>query len=335
MPSLPSRLLFRLRQDFRLSIITVFGACAVLAVAPFAVLRFAQDQWVAGLVDSAVVLGIIGPVLYAWRGGNIESAGLFIAIVTTLGELMIIAVAGLAGLFWLYPTLLGHFFLVKPRSAIAIALLAIVAIQFHPVVSGLAMQRLTITATLLLLAAFAYIFALRTAMQRQALEDMATRDPLTGARNRRAMEEEVAIALNAHQRSSRPVALAVLDLDHFKTVNDRFGHEVGDRVLQEFVAVVRRSTRATDRLFRYGGEEFVLLMEHTDEIGLDRAFRNLLGRVRESLRAAPDAPVTVSIGAAVLRHGESREAWFARADAALYEAKNTGRDRWVVAPRED
>jgi diguanylate cyclase (GGDEF)-like protein len=125
------------------------------------------------------------------------------------------------------------------------------------------------------------------------------------------------------------VTLALLDLDHFKRVNDRHGHEAGDQLLRRFVDLVRRSTRATDRLFRFGGEEFVLLMEHTDEIGALRAFGNLQRHIHEELRAGGE-PVTVSMGAAVLRHGENRDAWFARADAALYRAKQDGRDRLVL-----
>ena len=193
--------------------------------------------------------------------------------------------------------------------------------------SGL--QRLTITATLILLSIFAYIFAQRTAMQRRTLEEIAALDPLTGAGNRRAMEDEVAVALNAHQRSSRPVTLMLLDLDHFKRVNDRLGHEAGDRLLCTFVALVRGATRATDRLYRFGGEEFVLLMEHTDEIGVERAFANLQRHLHAELLAGTE-PVTVSAGAAVLRHGETRDAWFARADSALYRAKQGGRDRLVL-----
>lgn len=86
-------------------------------------------------------------------------------------------------------------------------------------------------------------------------------------------------------------------------------------------------------MYRYGGEEFALLMEHTDEIAVGRAFANLRRRVHESLAAKGD-PVTVSAGAAVLRHGEGREAWFARADAALYRAKQGGRDRLELDGRE-
>jgi diguanylate cyclase (GGDEF)-like protein len=322
-------LLDRLRADFRLSIITVFGACAVFAVAPFAALRFAQGQWMAGVVDTLVVLGIVVPGVYAWRGGNIEAAGLCTALITTGGTLLIVVLLGQTGVFWLFPILLANFFLVRPRYAGAIALAAVLLIQPQPEAFGSRGQRLTVTVTLLMTVLFAYIFALRTAMQRRALEQMAALDPLTGAGNRRAMEQEVAVALNAHQRSGRPVTLMVLDLDHFKHVNDRLGHEAGDRLLCTFVELVRRATRATDRLYRFGGEEFVLLMEHTDEIGADRAFGHLQRRIHAELRAGA-ARVTVSAGAAVLRHGETRDAWFARADAALYRAKQGGRDRIVV-----
>lgn len=334
MPRPFARLLFRLRQDFRLSIITVFGACAVVAITPFAVLRLVQGQWLAGLVDFGIVAGIVGAMVYAWRGGNLDVAGLCITATNTVGCLLIVALLGKTGVFWLFPTVLANFFVVRPRVAGAAALVAVALAQLQPEAYASTGQRLTVAATLLLVALFAYIFAVRTDMQRRALEEMAARDPLTGARNRRAMEEEMLIALNAHQRSSRPVALALLDLDHFKAVNDRHGHEVGDRVLRDFVRLVQQSTRATDRLFRYGGEEFVLLMEHTDEIALARAFANLRRRLREGLRVDGE-PVTVSAGGAVLRHGEGRDAWLARADAALYRAKQAGRDRLEIAPAAD
>lgn len=329
MPPYFARLLARLRKDFRLSIITVFGGVAVFAISPFAVVRFTQGEWLAGLVDTGIAIGIIVPTIYAWRGGRLDLAGLCISLTTTTGALLIAGIVGELGVLWLYPTLLSIFFIIHPRMAGLIVFLAIAVLQVLPDVFTSMTQRVTVTVTLLLVAFNALIFAFRTAQQRRALEETAALDPLTGARNRRAMEAEVAIALNAHQRTGRPVTLAILDLDHFKRINDRHGHEAGDRLLRTFVELVRRSTRATDRLFRFGGEEFVLLMEHTDEIGAARAFANLQRRIHDELRAGGE-PVTVSMGAAVLRHGEGRDAWFARADAALYRAKQDGRDRLVV-----
>lgn len=321
----------RMRQDFRLSIITAFGACAILAVSPFGVMHFLRGNLLISAIDAAIVLGIVGPTVYAWRGGNLELAALCIAVTNTLGCLLIVAVLGPTGLFWLFPTLLANAFLVPPHIATFAALLAIASVQFHPTAFASGAQQASVTATLLLVALFAYIFAKRADLQRQMLVELATQDALTGASNRRALEDELAIAINTFRRNGRPIALVMLDLDHFKRVNDRFGHEEGDRVLREFVRLMRASTRATDRLFRFGGEEFVLLMEHTDELRANHALAQVLDRLRGALQASDGSPITVSAGAAVLSHGEDRSQWLARADAALYQAKQGGRDRAIVA----
>ena len=331
MPLFVQRLLYRLRKDFQLSIITVFSLCAVVAISPFAVLRALQGQWFAAVVDAAIVLGIVGASIYAWRGGSREIAGLSITATNTAGCLLIVALLGPTGIYWLFPTLLANFFLVAPRYATAASLGAIALAQLQPEAFPTFADRTSITATLLLVCLFAYIFARRTEMQREALEELATRDPLTGARNRRAMDEELAIALEATGRGTRHPALLILDLDHFKAVNDRFGHDAGDRVLREFTRIVQGTTRASDRLFRFGGEEFVLLIEHADAQVVEGTFAKLRATLRESLRV-DDRPVTVSAGAALPRPGDEVETWLGRADAALYHAKQSGRDRLVLAP---
>lgn len=333
MPRIAPRLLQQLRADHRRAIIIVFGISAVLLILPFTVLRFWQGAWWTAALDLTAMVGIAMTTLYAWRGGDLARAGIAILILNTGGGLALVALLGPAGLFWLFPAVVSNFLLVSPKVAGAAAVLALVGVQLIPGAFDAPLHRLSVAATLILVAVFAYLFSLITAVQRQALEELATRDALTGALNRRAMDAEVAIAMNAHQRSGRPVTLMMLDLDHFKRVNDRYGHDVGDAVLRDFAAILQDATRGTDRVYRYGGEEFALLMEHTDEIAVGRAFANLRRRVHESLAAKGD-PVTVSAGAAVLRHGEGREAWFARADAALYRAKQGGRDRLELDGRE-
>ncbi len=331
MPPFVQRPLYRLRQDFQLSIITVFGVCAVVAILPFAVLRAVQGQWLAAIVDGAIVLGIVGAAAYAWRGGSRQVAGLSITATNTAGCLLIVGLLGPTGIYWLFPALLANFFLVAPRFATIAALLAIALAQLQPQAFPTFGDRISITATLLLVCLFAYIFARRTEMQRVALEDLATRDPLTGVRNRRAMDEELAIALQAARRGGRTPALVILDLDHFKAINDRFGHEAGDRVLRDFTRIVQESTRASDRLFRFGGEEFVLLIEHADARAVEGAFARLQAALRDGLVLGDDT-VTMSGGAALPVAGDEVEGWLGRADAALYKAKLAGRDRLVIAP---
>jgi diguanylate cyclase (GGDEF)-like protein len=176
----------------------------------------------------------------------------------------------------------------------------------------------------------AWILGNRTEAQRLQLEQLATRDALTGVHNRRALTEELALATEAFARGAPPAAIVVLDLDHFKRINDEFGHEAGDRVLVAFADCARAHVRSIDRLFRLGGEEFVLLLARAPASGLRPFTDTLRERVRASLRG-PDGPVTVSAGVAMLRTGEGWEAWLRRADAALYRAKAAGRDRTEVA----
>ncbi len=311
-----SALARRLRNDFQLSIISVFGAIGVLAILPFSLLRFAQGNWLAGGNDLLVALLITGAALYAWRSGKLERAVTLIAVCNVAGSLAVEVLLAKTGLYWLYVAMLANFFIVNRTTAAILALTGITLAQLIPGVFENPVQRASVITTQLLVALFAYLFAARTASQHQMLEALATLDPLTGARNRRALEQELGIALASATRHARPPALLLFDLDHFKQINDRFGHDVGDQVLREFVTLIRPHTRASDRLFRYGGEEFVLLLENTDSAGVQALFAKLQAQVHAHLRAHT-LPVTVSAGAALLRPGETREQWFARADAAL------------------
>ncbi|MBV8379198.1 MAG: GGDEF domain-containing protein [Paucibacter sp.] len=163
---------------------------------------------------------------------------------------------------------------------------------------------------------------------RQALSfsrHQAATDALTGLSNRRVLDELLATTGDA------PLALLMLDLDHFKEINDRHGHAAGDAVLREFAERVRSQLRPNDVCARWGGEEFVVLLPcatlaQACEVG---------ERLRQVVAAAPLADrieATVSIGAAASQPGETAEALLARADAAVYAAKNAGRNRVVSEP---
>ena len=162
-------------------------------------------------------------------------------------------------------------------------------------------------------------------------EELARVDALTGAVNRRTFfelaEEETLRAL----RNRRPFCIAVLDLDRFKSVNDRFGHPVGDRVLTTFAATVGACLRSTDKLGRYGGEEFVLLLPETPLAGGRVVVERIRTAVKEADWAAiaPGLELTVSIGIASFRRGETVGQLLERSDLALYVAKREGRDRTV------
>ena len=171
--------------------------------------------------------------------------------------------------------------------------------------------------------------ALRRNMER--LEEEARTDSLTGLGNRRDFETAFAWVAAKFRRDLQPFALAIIDLDHFKRVNDTYGHEVGDKVLLHVAGAISRHIRASDRLFRWGGEEFTMLMPGVD----DKAARMAAERVRMAVAAAPyrhkgtDIVITVSIGLCFGDNCKELDDAMTTADRNLYKAKRGGRDRVV------
>jgi diguanylate cyclase (GGDEF)-like protein len=151
-------------------------------------------------------------------------------------------------------------------------------------------------------------------------------DPLTGAFNRRHMDASLAIAAERARRSGADASVLLLDVDRFKSINDRLGHGAGDAVLRDLARLVRERARRLDALFRMGGEEFVLLLPDTRLAEAEGVAEWLRAHVAAHCRAGSER-VTVSIGVAQFAREEDAEGWLRRADAALYRAKRAGRDR--------
>ena len=319
----------RLRTDFRFAVLVLFCFAALLGIAPFVIYRFVHGETAVGAVDTAIVAALAATLGYAWRGGDVGRASHFIIAAATVGCLIVSHVAGLSGAFWSYAAIVAAFLLVPRGRALVAATVLIVLLAVDGTAFPTLLPRLMYIASAAVTCMFAFAFARHTALQREQLEILASRDPLTGAPNRRAMTRELHIAAEAFRRHRLPVALLVMDLDHFKRINDELGHEAGDSVLVDFARLVLSRCRAGDRLFRYGGEEFVLLLPGTDAGALRPLAEELRRAVAGGLRAAGRA-VTVSVGGAVLQPGEDNAHWLARADAAMYDAKHQGRDRVVV-----
>jgi diguanylate cyclase (GGDEF)-like protein len=155
-------------------------------------------------------------------------------------------------------------------------------------------------------------------------------DSLTGLGNRRQLQQAMANEINRARRTGGSLCAFMADLDHFKRVNDTFGHEVGDKVLAAFGDLLRQKTRSTEVAARIGGEEFVVLMPHTDLAeSLTTAERIRAATAAMRVKPMPDG-VTASFGVAKLAAGEDGDAFMLRIDKALYEAKHTGRNRVVA-----
>ncbi len=167
----------------------------------------------------------------------------------------------------------------------------------------------------------------RYTVDRRKLMKAASTDFLTGAWLRRYFFKVAASEMSQAERHKAPLSLLMVDIDRFKEVNDRFGHNTGDRVLVKLCNVIANSIREEDYFVRWGGEEFILLMPGLDADGALAMGERLKALVeRSNFDEVPQ--VTVSIGVALYRPGEDGiDSWVARADAAMYEAKNAGRNK--------
>jgi diguanylate cyclase (GGDEF)-like protein len=216
------------------------------------------------------------------------------------------------------------------KSAIAICIAAISVILFilYPSINNI--DFFTILMTLTLTSFFSYIIFSNYNKTNAKLALLATVDPLTLCGNRRALDSVLLDTLSAQRREKSCISLILLDLDHFKKINDTYSHATGDKVLVDLVQLMSRHTRALDSIFRYGGEEFILVPLKVDWVAAELMAEKLRKLVEEH-EFTDNIKITISIGVAQYKTEEAAESWIARADHALYKAKNAGRNQVVVS----
>jgi diguanylate cyclase (GGDEF)-like protein len=240
------------------------------------------------------------------------------------------ATQGIYGVLWSFPVVLLSFFVLPRRLANALSVVLLFAgmvLTWQPnevgttIRYGLALALSLVVINIML----GVLESLHARLLAQSLTD-----PLTGAGNRRQMDNSLAEVIERNRRSFAPAAALLIDIDHFKRINDRHGHEAGDEVLRSIVELVNDRRRKLDQIFRQGGEEFLLLLPDTragEAMGVAENLRKAI--MREPILR--DQPVTVSIGVGELHPGETCKDWMKRVDEALYAAKKDGRNRVAAA----
>ena len=182
---------------------------------------------------------------------------------------------------------------------------------------------------LLLLSLIIVILSVFIFKQNRRLNELSLVDPLTGLYNRRAFNPKIRNEIDQFERYGTPLTLLVIDVDYFKTINDTYGHDVGDNVLKEIANLIRDYVRKTDFCVRWGGEEFVVLATSTQQ---DKALimaQNLRVAI-ENHNFGIDQNVTISIGLTSLEEGDQLESFIRKADKALYRAKQSGRNQIII-----
>ena len=318
------------RLGLEQTFLVVQSVLAALAITPFGLWRLAHGDLAQAWIDLGLVLTMVALAVLGVFGRHLRVISLLFALVYTLGSAVVVYRVGPDALFWIFPAVVAVFFVVRAREAFVISLVGLCLNAALATRLTTGFETWTFVATNLLVCVFVYFFASRLRLDNNRLQAENTVDPLTRAGNRRLLDDMLAHAVNRTDR--HPHSVLMLDIDFFKTVNDRFGHVTGDMCLARLSAEVVGLLGKDEGWFRYGGEEFVLLVPAAEAGAVA-----LAERIRQHIAQAAlirEASITVSIGVAVHREGETAHEWLRRADDALYEAKNTGRNRVCVSKIE-
>ena len=306
----------------------------VIAVLPFAIIRLMHGEWMLLALDSTLIVGLAALGIFVWRTHRTRFASYAVSLMAIAAIIGTVYIKGPGQIYWAFPTVLIVFYLLQPNEAMVLNLLGLSTLLPKLIVPLPDEAMMTVFFTLAVTIAFSYAFSSRTSRQRRELMRLATKDPLTGADNRRALSEKLRDLFATHRRRPVKATMLMVDLDNFKCINDELGHGVGDRALMKLVGLIRQRIRETDSVYRVGGEEFLVIAEGTSNEAADTLGEDLRTLV-ESAKLVDGRPVTISVGIAELFANEDSDDWLRRADNALYAAKHSGRNRVVRARATD
>lgn len=319
-------------RDAERRVLIFIGAVVAAGLTPFAVIRFLEQDWGLATLDAATAAVNAAMCLHAHLSKRVHILRVGIAANTCVALIALLLLTGTDKAIWVFPTLTTVFYLQPPKraAAITVAMMAIVVSIIWDDMEPVELLTFLITTSGTYL--FSFAFSVKMHTQSKMLEQIATTDDLTGVGNRRALDEKLREVTRRLARDpAQKCTLAVFDIDHFKRINDEHGHAVGDGVLQQFATLIAGRIRATDSFYRFGGEEFVLVLDTVDVNDAHRFAEALSREVEKAEWSQKDLQVTVSSGITQYESGDTASSWLKRADAALYRAKDGGRNRCEVA----
>jgi diguanylate cyclase (GGDEF)-like protein len=316
----------------------LFTAAGLLALA---VLFLGVDESfdvpvLAGLAGGAEAVGITFMIAAAKLPASGLLGGLLLAVVMVSATVVASGEADTPfALLYIWVAVEAWYFL-RPRAAAALTAITLLASAVAMAVvaneqDNAATWWVMVVGTALAVAGLAAVLRLRGDRLVATLADAASLDPLTGLLNRRGFDQRAGREMARARRYNVPLAIVVADLDHFKALNDTFGHGTGDEALAAFGELCRANTRPDELVARVGGEEFALLLPNTDATGAVTTAERLRRAMHAHLTTPAGDAVTASFGvSAHPQHGTDVETLLGAADRALYVAKRRGRDRTVA-----
>ncbi|MFK7861744.1 MAG: GGDEF domain-containing protein [Granulosicoccus sp.] len=316
--------------DYRAKATKGVALAAVMLMLPFTIYALIGESYIVAFGGTYITAVLVINAQLVTRGRNHEPMT-FYALVP--GGIVCMALAfqidGYMASIWCYPSILACYcMLSRCKAMVANAMILAVAVPMMWSTLELVVSA-RFTASLVAVSLFASILVREIDAQQQRLKYQIDHDPLTGLLNRTSLKRRLQKAISTFKDGVKPSTLLAMDLDHFKLVNDRFGHDAGDLVLCEVSRLLKQQVSGNGSVFRLGGEEFLILLTNSDALAAHQFAESLRVTIAEAV-ILQGHPITVSIGVASLRATDNRESWARRSDDRLYSAKRSGRNRVII-----
>ncbi|MBO1254358.1 GGDEF domain-containing protein [Alteromonas sp. 5E99-2] len=315
---------FLIKSAFGVSIV------AFVILLPFGINNFIQSRLISGVLVVSIALLCLYNAWLGWRGKYSFPLNFFvIAPAITLGCANAVLTLGVVGSFWSYLAIFAVYFTLPLDKAKYASVAVFLSLAFAAWFSLDFDVYTRFTAVLLGVSFFIYISTREIAGYQNRLRKQLVTDPLTGTFNRVTLAERLDMAIEEYGSARTDAALCLLDVDHFKSINDSYGHDIGDEVLIKLSQFLMSVIGDQNKLFRVGGEEFLILMPGIELENGHRAAEDIRAGV-EQLSLIPNHSVTVSIGVTEVASVLGWKEWMKASDEKLYMAKRNGRNLVVV-----
>jgi diguanylate cyclase len=305
----------------------IFSLLGGSAIGAFGIHRLMNGNYLIASFDFFIAVAFLSLGYYTYRTGKDTVARFASAVLAAAGPTIFLKLFDTSGIYWVYSSTIVIFYLIPYRWAIALnaLMLAAVAAVFTDIdYSPIQLHSFLVTVGLIIL--FSLLFALNEEKNKNLLRSLSLKDDLTGIGNRRACIEKMTETISFHKRYGMDASLVCIDIDDFKSINDTMGHASGDTAIRKLAGCVTGMLRESDRVFRIGGDEFVIIADGTDR---DAAIQ-LTEKIRRTVEGTvivAGRKLTISLGVTLLKVGDTTDSWLDRADAELYRAKGAGRNQ--------
>jgi diguanylate cyclase (GGDEF)-like protein len=302
----------------------------LVCIAPFSLINFIQGEVYIGVLISMVSANLLY-INIRIRRNKTYNSNIAFAVVMPIAYFILYQLVidrGIIGILWCFPTIVMVNFIMQQRQAMVANILLIIILtpvilsQFDP---SLAIR---VLACLITVGGLASLFVNIINDQQKKLHQLAITDPLTGLLNRLTLQDSIKLTIDQHSRTLTPMTLVSIDIDHFKLINDKHGHDIGDQVLIQIATLLKKRCRSIDKLYRLGGEEFLFILFSTDLTNAQLFSHSIQQELAEFNFEYGLAP-TLSIGLAEIDKEKTWDECLKKADENLYRAKNSGRNTIV------